>query len=110
MSGSDFVKIPREWIEKLKKADGNEAFDLVEQLQSGQVCETEVLSAGSTPDIDPEILPTLIEAIRCTGEAEMHGETSHVEFQKNPELMDALFTVADWLSTLQTQTFTSSSE
>jgi len=49
------------------------------------------------PSVDPKILPTVIEAIRDKASDEMDGETSYVEFQKNPELMRGLESIADWL-------------
>lgn len=37
MPSSDYVQVPREWVEKLKVADGDTGIDLIEQLQSGHI-------------------------------------------------------------------------
>lgn len=46
MANSDYVQVPRDWIEKLKEAEGDFATELVDELQSGNVS---VLEGDSVP-------------------------------------------------------------
>lgn len=46
MTSPDYVQVPRDWIEKLKEAQGDFATELVDELQSGHI---PVLEGGSLP-------------------------------------------------------------